>query len=105
MAHLRSADSLLYRCLLLIVFSCNNHAKVFAKASSVLYRGINVTLVPVSAEEPLGQWNPGTLWCAFSFGNVSAELNAFDGQLGRLDVDIDAILSNWCAFSPICRHF
>ena len=49
--------------------------------ASVLFRGIpNITLVPLY-DETFGVWRP--------------ERNAFDGMLGHLGHDVDAMLSNW----------
>ena len=53
----------------------------YAITASVFFRGIpNITLVPLY-DKTYGTWRP--------------ELNAFDGVLGRLGHDIDAVLSTW----------
>ena len=55
--------------------------EVYTITASVLFRGIpNITLVPLY-DETFGVWQP--------------EQNAFDGVLGRLGQDIDAVLTTW----------
>ena len=56
--------------------------QVYATTASVFFRGIpNITLVPLY-DETFGTWQPKQI--------------AFDGVLGHLGHDIDAVLTSWC---------
>ena len=63
--------------------------------SSLLYQGINVTLVPLS-ETAWGDWDPGScFYINVKQRNYCADKQEMTGMLGHVDKDIDALLSSW----------